>query len=87
MTTASRSSRCLVAAPEPLESVSLGRIATVLRESGMPPAEIRAVLSTDEPELVHRYLELHVERLEEWLGSQRRSLAAIEPVIASRREC
>jgi hypothetical protein len=44
----------------------------------MPSAEIRAVLTTDEPELVRRYLELHRERLEEWLADQRLTLAAIE---------
>ncbi len=54
----------------------------VLRSQDMPPNEIRAVLTTDNPELVHRYLELHGERLEEWLVDQRRPLAALERVLA-----
>ena len=33
----------------------------VLRSQDMPPGEIRAVLSTDDPDVVHRYLELHRE--------------------------
>ena len=45
----------------------------VLRSQNMPPGEIRAVLSTDDPDVVHRYLELHGERLEERLADQRRT--------------
>jgi aspartyl-tRNA synthetase len=44
----------------------------------MPPAEIRAVLSADEPELVRRYLELHSERMEERLAERVRTLRGIE---------
>ncbi len=62
---------------------SLMLVAAVLRDSGMPPDEIRAVVTTAEPEIVHRYVELHLERLEEWLASQRRSLGAIERLLAS----
>jgi hypothetical protein len=50
----------------------------VLRSQDMLPGEIRGVLSTDDPDLVHRYLELHGERLDEWLVDQRRTLAALE---------
>jgi len=48
----------------------------------MPSNEIRAVLTTDDPELVHRYLELHRERLEERLADQERTLAALARVLA-----
>jgi hypothetical protein len=54
----------------------------VLRAHEMPSEEIRAVLTTDDPELVHRYLELHGERLDEWLVDQRRTLTALERVLA-----
>lgn len=44
--------------------------------------EIRIVLTTADRELVRRHLELHLERLEEWLGDQRRNVAAIERLLA-----
>jgi hypothetical protein len=44
----------------------------------MPPEEIRAVLSADDPEIVRRFLELHRERLEEEVAEQRRTLAWLE---------
>lgn len=62
---------------------SLIRAAALLRGSGMPVDEIRAIVTTAEPELVHRYVELHLERLEEWLAAQRRTLASVEALLAS----
>lgn len=50
----------------------------ILRQQRMPPEEIRAVLEAHDPLLVRRLLELHRERLEEWLGEQRSLLAWIE---------
>jgi hypothetical protein len=44
----------------------------------MPPDEIRAVLSADDPELVRRYIELHSERMEERLAEWVRTLRRIE---------
>jgi hypothetical protein len=55
---------------------------TVLRDQGMPPDELRVVLTTPDPDLVRRHLELHLERLEERLVAQRRWVAAIERVLA-----
>ena len=55
---------------------------TVLRDQGMPPDELRAILATADPELVRRHLELHLERLEERLVTQRRRVAAIERILA-----
>jgi hypothetical protein len=55
---------------------------TVLREQGMPPDELRVVLTTPDPDLVRQHLELHLERLEERLASQRRRLAAIQRILA-----
>lgn len=54
----------------------------VLRSHEMPSDEIRAVLTTHDPEVVHRYMELHRERLEEWLADQRRPLAVLERLLA-----
>jgi hypothetical protein len=44
----------------------------------MPPQEIRALLAADDPLAVHRVLELHRERLGEWLDEQLRLVAGIE---------
>ena len=54
----------------------------VLRDQGMPPDELRNVLTTADRELVRRHLELHLERLEERLVTQRRRVAAIERILA-----
>jgi Holliday junction resolvasome RuvABC endonuclease subunit len=54
----------------------------VLRDQGMSWDEIRVVSTTADRELIRRHLELHVERLEEWLRDQRRNIAAIERVLA-----
>jgi hypothetical protein len=56
---------------------------TVLRDQGMPSDELRVVLSTADRELVRRHLELHLERLEERLVSQRRMVAAIEGILGN----
>ena len=44
----------------------------------MPPQEIRAILAASDPLVVRRLLELHRERLEEWLEEQLRLVARIE---------
>ena len=50
----------------------------ILRRQGMPSREIRAVLAAEDPVAVHRLLELHRERLEEWLEEQERLVVSIE---------
>jgi hypothetical protein len=63
----------------------------ILRRQGMPSAEIHAVLAPGDPVVARRILELHRERLEEWIGEQRALLARVEdsllaePCTASRR--
>ena len=49
-----------------------------LREQGMPVAELQAILRSDDPVIVRRYLELHRERLEERLAEQVRTLERLE---------
>jgi hypothetical protein len=49
----------------------------------MPEDEIRTIVTTAEPELVRRYLELHRERLEERLAAQRRTLASVERLLSA----
>ena len=75
---------------DPERQVASGSIAwaeMVLRDQEMPPDELRVVLATADRELVRRYLELHVERIEESLITQRRSVAAAERILieAARR--
>jgi hypothetical protein len=60
------------------------RAAMVLRRQGMPLAEIRAVLTTDDRAVVRRYLELHSERLDEGFTAHRRNLARVERAITAR---
>lgn len=52
--------------------------AAALRHLGMPRQEIRAVLGAEDPETIHRYLELHRERLDELIAERRRTLDALE---------
>jgi hypothetical protein len=55
-----------------------------LRDLGMPWAAIDAVLETEGPRLVRRYIQLHAERLEEHLAEQRGLLLTIEPTLSVR---
>jgi hypothetical protein len=64
---------------------SMMRAAALLRESGMPADEIRTIVTTADPELVRRYLELHRERLEERLAAQHRTLASVERLLSASR--
>ena len=53
----------------------------VLRDQEMPPDELRVVLKSSDPELVRRLLELHLERIEERLMTQRCRLAMVERML------
>ena len=66
----------------PVRWGALAWVEMVLRDQEMPPDELRVVLTTPDRELVRHHLELHLERLEEWLSTQRRSLAAVERIVA-----
>jgi len=69
---------------DPERQVASGSIAwaeMVLRDQEMPSDELRVVLATADRELVRRHLELHLERFEEWLITQRRSVVAAERIL------
>jgi len=69
---------------DPERRVPSGSIAwaeMVLRDQGMLPDELRIVTTTADRELVRRHVELHLERLEEWLITQRRSVAAADRIL------
>jgi len=55
--------------------------AHALRLEGMPEHEIRAVFGSHDPRFVHRFLELHVERLEERLAERRVALRRLERLL------
>ena len=65
--------------------VTVAAARRILRGQGMPPREIRAVLAADDPVFARRLLELHRERLEEWLEEQRRKVADIERSLTDER--
>jgi hypothetical protein len=65
-----------------LERRLVDRAAKVLAAQGMPADEVRAVLTTADPGLIHQHLELHRERLEERLVARLRTLATVERLLA-----
>jgi len=58
--------------------------AEVLRRCQMPPDEIRWILSTDDPAVIHMILELHRERLDEELAERRQALGELEAWLTKR---
>ena len=62
------------------------RAVGTLRRNRMPRAEIRAVLAADDPDIVHRYLELHRERLEEQMAAHRRELDVLASSLTEHLE-
>ncbi len=69
---------------DPERQVASGSIAwaeMVLRDQEMPLDELCVVLATADREVVRRHLELHVERIEESLITQRRSVVAAERIL------
>ena len=57
----------------------------ILRSVEMPLDEIRSILETDDPELVHKQLVVHRERLAERLAVQERTLAYLESLIQRKK--
>jgi hypothetical protein len=60
---------------------ALTSVVGTLLDLGMPSQEIAAVVAADQPILVHRYLELHGERLTERLADQLQILARLEQTL------
>jgi DNA-binding transcriptional MerR regulator len=57
------------------------RVERLLRQHGMPPEEIRAILQASDPEIARRYFELHRERLHEQLDRRLRALDTLESLL------
>jgi hypothetical protein len=49
----------------------------------MPSEEIATIVRADDPQLVHRYLELHMEGLVERLADERRTLDHLERLLTA----
>lgn len=64
-----------------LAQANLAEAVRILRSVDMPLDEIRLILSTDDPELTHKQLLVHRERLAERLVAQERMLAYLESLI------
>jgi hypothetical protein len=66
----------------PLVRAPIASATRRLREQGMPPEEVEAVLDVDEAQVLRRYMELHRERLDERLAAERRALEGVERSLA-----
>lgn len=53
----------------------------ILGALGMPCDEARAVVAADDPSIIHRYIELHGERLAERLANQLQTLGRLERTL------
>jgi hypothetical protein len=60
---------------------SISWAAGMLLIHGMPATEVHSILATDDPEIIHRHMELHRERLEERRLEQRRQVGRIELLL------
>jgi hypothetical protein len=58
----------------------------VLREQEMPSDELRVVLTSVDRALVRRHLDLHLERLDEWIVSQQRRVELVGLILSERRD-
>jgi DNA-binding transcriptional MerR regulator len=67
----------------PIPSNAVAYAICALEDQAMPLEEIAAIVRAHDPELVHRYLELHRERLEERLAGQRRTLDRLERLLVA----
>jgi hypothetical protein len=59
--------------------------AETLRRQAMPVEEIRQVLAAEDLVTVHRYLELHRERLREQLVEEQHTVFTIERILTETR--
>jgi hypothetical protein len=60
---------------------SLASAGLILRDQGMPTDELHVVLTSEDAEIVRRYLAFHVERMEERLVEQRRRATWAEQLL------
>jgi hypothetical protein len=63
------------------DPVSIGWATETLRDLKLPSDDIIVILGTDDPEVVHRRIELHRELLEERLDEQLQELVHLERLL------
>jgi len=68
--------------PSSTRSEQVAWAARALLRQEMPSEEINAVLTAEDSDLIHRYMELHRERLQEQLGDRLRALDHLERILA-----
>lgn len=64
----------------------LAWVERVLRDQGMPDRELRVVMTSADRELIGRHLDLHRERLDEWLARQQRLVDEVGRILAGPRD-
>lgn len=79
--TPTREPQCVTKEPLGPMRITKDSLAAQLQQQGMPLKEVVAVIGATDFDVVHRYMELHVERLEERFAEQRRTLAVIEKLL------
>jgi hypothetical protein len=67
--------------PEDVDAYQEASAIQILDALGMPRDEVRAVVAADDPAIVHRYIELHAERLAERLADQLQTLGRLERTL------
>jgi hypothetical protein len=81
--TPTREPQCVTKEPLGPMRITKESLAAQLQQQGMPLKEVVAVLGARDFDVVHRYMELHIERLEEGFAEQRRTLAVIENLLVA----
>ena len=64
-----------------IRRVSMTWVVGTLRRQEMPAEEIREILTTGDPEMVRRHLELHRERMQERLAEQQQTITSLERTL------
>ena len=67
--------------PNSTRSEQVAWAARALRRQEMPSEEISAIFTAEDPAIVHIYMELHRERLQEQLGDRLRMLDRLERIL------
>lgn len=68
--------------PEDVDAHQQAGAIQILDASGMPRDEVRAVVTANDPSIIHRYIELHAERLAERLADQVQTLGRLERTLS-----
>lgn len=76
-----RSDRHAEMRPKHADADREARMTQMLLALDMPPDDVRGLVAADDSVVVHRYIELHSERLAERLADQLRALVRVEHTL------